>query len=107
MIPTPAATRLEEPELWPTHRPAEDRPMARALLTAAREQLTSPIEARVAGPSKIGNVCAVHGVSATCGFGVEAVNVDAPYEAARIEGIEAVFSGYRAAVAALLRGQAR
>jgi succinyl-diaminopimelate desuccinylase len=103
-VPTPTATRLEEHETWPAYRVAEDEPVAGALLAAAREQLDGPVEARVAGPSNIGNLCAAHGVPATCGFGVEAVNVHAANEAAGIDHVEVVFSAYRAAVAALLRG---
>lgn len=103
-IPTPAATRLEEHETWPAYQLAEDEPIARALLTAARERLGGPVEARVAGPSNIGNLCAAHGVPATCGFGVEAINVHAANEAARIEDLAAVYETYRAAVTALLGG---
>lgn len=102
-IPTPAAPRLEH-ETWPAYRLAEDEPIARALLTAAREQMDSPVEARVAGPSNIGNLRAAHRVPATCGFGVEAVNVHAVNEAARIDDVEAVFSAYRGTVAAFLNG---
>lgn len=100
-IPTPAATRVEEHETWPAYRLAEDETIARALLTSAREQLFSPVEARVAGPSNIGNLCAAHGVPATCGFGVEAVSVHAANEAAGIDDIEAIFCAYRAAIGSL------
>src|SRR5207248_1810719 len=84
---------------------ADDEPVARALLEAAREHFDPSIGPRVCGPSNIGNLCAAHGIPATCGFGVAFTNIHAADEAGSTNDVPVVYRTYRTATRKLLDTQ--
>jgi succinyl-diaminopimelate desuccinylase len=100
--PSPLDTRVEELDTWPAYRLAKDSPLAGALVDAARRHVDPSLEARVGGPSNIGNLCAAHGVPATCGFGVGFEGIHAADETALVADVPVVYRTYRDAVTALL-----
>lgn len=100
--PSPVATRTEEFETWPAYRLDPGGMLASALVTAARANVDPSIEARVCGPSNIGNLCAAHGVPASCGLGVGFDGVHAANEHALLSDVLPTYRAYRAAVLALL-----
>jgi succinyl-diaminopimelate desuccinylase len=99
---TARPTQIQEFETWPAYRLAEGEPVARALIEAAREHCHPSIAPRVCGPSNIGNLCAAHGIPATCGFGISFTNIHAPDEAASTADVPVVYRTYRSATRKLL-----
>ncbi len=87
---------------WPPYALAADDPLRVVLLEAARE-VGLVTEAKVAGPSNIGNYLAGLGIPATAGFGVAYEGMHAADERIRLDSIPAVQAAYHAAVLALLR----
>jgi len=61
---------------------------------AVRNHVDPSLEARVCGPSNIGNLCAAHGVPATCGFGVAFSGVHAANETALMSDLPAVYRSW-------------
>jgi succinyl-diaminopimelate desuccinylase len=87
---------------WPAYALAADNPMSAALVDAAAS-LGVEVNARIAGPSNIGNYLAGLGISATAGFGVSYVGLHGTDERIRIDSIPIVQAIYHAAVSTLLR----
>ncbi|GAB3727036.1 M20 family metallopeptidase [Nocardiopsis nanhaiensis] len=66
--PDTAPTLVEAHTRWPAYALPEESPLRSALVGAAAAHGVQ-VEARVAGPSNIGNYLAGHGIPATAGFG--------------------------------------
>ncbi|GAA1274355.1 succinyl-diaminopimelate desuccinylase [Sphaerisporangium rubeum] len=93
---------LEITTRWPPYRLGEDSQVGRALLGAAAKAGLAP-EAKVAGPSNIGNYLAGLGVEATAGFGVDYVGLHATDERIRLGSIPPVQATYHHALLTLLK----
>jgi succinyl-diaminopimelate desuccinylase len=100
--PSPAATRVEELETWPAYRLESDSPLVTTLVDAARRHIDPSVRPRVCGPSNIGNLCAAHGVPATCGLGVGFEGVHSANETACVADVASVYYAYREATVALM-----
>jgi succinyl-diaminopimelate desuccinylase len=87
---------------WPPYRLGEDSRVGRALLRAAAKAGLAP-EAKVAGPSNIGNYLAGLGVEATAGFGVDYIGLHATDERIRLDSIPPVQATYHHALLTLLK----
>lgn len=88
---------------WPAYALPPQSPLRSALVTAARTTGID-IDAKIAGPSNIGNYLAGLGIPATAGFGVTYVGLHGTDERIRVDSIPAVHATYHAATLALLKG---
>ena len=86
---------------WPAYALAEDSPLRTALLDAAKRAGVE-VEAKVAGPSNIGNYLAGIGIPATAGFGVDYHGLHGTDERARLDTIPTVQAVYHNAVLDLM-----
>jgi succinyl-diaminopimelate desuccinylase len=87
---------------WPAYALANDAPLRTALLDAAKTTGIE-VEAKIAGPSNIGNYLAGLGIPATAGFGVDYHNLHGTDERARLDTIPTVQATYHNAVLHLTR----
>jgi succinyl-diaminopimelate desuccinylase len=86
---------------WPAYALAEDSPLRTALLDAAKTAGVE-VEAKIAGPSNIGNYLAGLGIPATAGFGVGYVGLHGTDERARLDTMPTVQAVYHNAVLRLM-----
>jgi succinyl-diaminopimelate desuccinylase len=82
---------------WPAYALAEDSPLRAAILDAATNAGVE-IEAKIAGPSNIGNYLAGLGIPATAGFGVAYTGLHATDERIHLDTIPTIQAIYHAAV---------
>ncbi|MEU7742073.1 M20/M25/M40 family metallo-hydrolase [Nonomuraea sp. NPDC049158] len=87
---------------WPPYRLSDASPLKAALLEAALAAGLDT-EAKVAGPSNIGNYLAGLGIEATAGFGVDYMGLHATDERVRLDSIPPVQAAYHHALLTLLR----
>jgi succinyl-diaminopimelate desuccinylase len=93
-------TLIEIDTQWPAYALAADSPPRIALRDAARA-VGIDVDAKIAGPSNIGNYLAGLGVPATAGFGADYVGRHATDERIRVDTLPTVQAIYHAAVLAL------
>ncbi len=86
---------------WPAYALAEDSRLRTALLDAAKTAGVT-VEAKIAGPSNIGNYLAGLGIPATAGFGVDYHGLHGTDERARLDTISTVQAVYHYAVLRLM-----
>lgn len=98
--PSTPATSMEITTRWPPYALPEDSPLWAALLNAAAAA-GLPADAKIAGPSNIGNYLAGLGIAATAGFGVDYVGLHGTDERIRLETIPAVQAPYHRALLTL------
>jgi succinyl-diaminopimelate desuccinylase len=94
-------TLIEVDTTWPAYALGTDSRLRTTLLDAARAAGLD-VEAKIAGPSNIGNYLAGLGIPATAGFGVTYVGLHATDERIQVDTIPTVQAVYQAAVTALL-----
>lgn len=94
-------TYVEVTTSWPPYALPGDSPLRRALLSAARDAGITA-QAKVAGPSNIGNYLAGLGIPATAGFGVAYEGLHGTDERIRIASIPPVQAAYHQALLTLL-----
>jgi succinyl-diaminopimelate desuccinylase len=99
--PGTPATAVEATTHWPAYRLPDDSPLKTTLIAAARAA-GLPLEAKIAGPSNIGNYLAGLGIPATAGFGVDYQGLHGTDERVRIDTIPAVQAAYHQACLTLL-----
>jgi succinyl-diaminopimelate desuccinylase len=86
---------------WPAYAlPADSR--LRTTLLAAAHAFGVDVQAKVAGPSNIGNYLAGLGIPATAGFGVTYTGLHATDERIRLDTIPTVQAVYHATLLSLL-----
>jgi succinyl-diaminopimelate desuccinylase len=95
-------TLMQSDLTWPAYA-LDDRSPLRAALLDAIHAVDIDVEAKIAGPSNIGNYLAGLGIPATAGFGVDHVGLHATDERIRLDTIPTVQAVYHAAVLALLQ----
>lgn len=86
---------------WPAFALAEDSRLRTAIVDSA-SQLGVEVEAKIAGPSNIGNYLAGMNIPATAGYGVQYIGLHGTDERIRLDTIPVVQATYHAAVLALL-----
>jgi succinyl-diaminopimelate desuccinylase len=94
-------TCVEVTTSWPPYALPEDAPLRLALLSAARSAGIIA-EAKVAGPSNIGNYLAGLGIPATAGFGVAYQGLHGTDERIRVDSIPPIQAAYHQALLTLL-----
>jgi succinyl-diaminopimelate desuccinylase len=94
-------TLIQRGMCWPAYVLPESSRLRAALLDAANESGVT-MEAKIAGPSNIGNYLAGLGIPATAGFGVSYTGLHGTDERARLDSIPAVQTVYHNAVLRLL-----
>jgi succinyl-diaminopimelate desuccinylase len=94
-------TLIQVTTRWPAYALAEDSPLRTAILDATRAAGVD-VEAKIAGPSNIGNYLAGLGIHATAGFGAAYVGLHGTDERIRLDTIPTVQAIYHAAALALL-----
>ena len=94
-------TYVEVTTSWPPYALPGDSPLRAALLSAARDAGLA-VQAKVAGPSNIGNYLAGLGIPATAGFGVAYEGLHGTDERVRIDSIPPVQAAYHQALLTLL-----
>ena len=94
-------TLIQADTRWPPYALAEDSRLRIALLDAAKTAGVT-VEAKIAGPSNIGNYLAGLGIPATAGFGVSYVGLHGIDERARLDTIPTVQATYHNAVLRLM-----
>jgi succinyl-diaminopimelate desuccinylase len=94
-------TYVEVTTSWPPYALPGDSPLRAALLSAARDAGLT-VQAKVAGPSNIGNYLAGLGIPATAGFGVAYEGLHGTDERVRIDSIPPVQAAYHQALLTLL-----
>lgn len=99
--PGTRSTELEITTCWPAYQLPDESGLKSALLAAARGAGLSP-EAKIAGPSNIGNYLAGLGIPAIAGFGVDYEGLHGTDERVRIDSIPAVQAAYHQACLTLL-----
>lgn len=95
-------TYVEVTTSWPPYALPDASPLRTALLSAARGAGLAA-EAKVAGPSNIGNYLAGLGIPATAGFGVVYEGLHGTDERVRVDSIPAVQAAYHQALLTLLQ----
>lgn len=95
------ATEIQVETRWPPYALPHDAALRTALLQAATAACLT-VDARIAGPSNIGNYLAGLGIPATAGFGVEHTGLHANDERIRLDTIPAVMATYHHAVLTLM-----
>jgi succinyl-diaminopimelate desuccinylase len=99
--PDTPPTGLDITTRWPAFALPEDEPLRAALLTAAQDSGLHP-QAKVAGPSNIGNYLAGLNIPAIAGFGVDYRGLHATDEQIRLDSIAPVQATYHRALLSLL-----
>lgn len=99
--PDTRSTLIQVDTKWPAYALAEDSRLRTAVLDAAR-LVGVEVEAKVAGPSNIGNYLAGLGIPATAGFGVGYVGLHGTDERIRLDTIPTVQAVYHATMLDLL-----
>lgn len=94
-------TYVEVTTSWPPYALPEDSPLRTALLAAASGAGITA-QARIAGPSNIGNYLAGLGIPATAGFGVGYEGLHGTDERIRTDSVPAVQAAYHQALLTLL-----
>ena len=94
-------TLIQVDTRWPAYALAEDSRLRIALLDAAKTAGVT-VEAKIAGPSNIGNYLAGLGIPATAGFGVSYVGLHGTDERARLDTIPTVQAIYHDTVLRLM-----
>lgn len=94
-------TLIQVDTRWPAYALAEDARLRNALLGAAK-MVDVAVEAKIAGPSNIGNYLAGLGIPATAGFGVTYAGLHATDERIRIDTIPTIQAIYHSAALDLL-----
>jgi succinyl-diaminopimelate desuccinylase len=100
--PATSRTAVGYEETWPAFRLDEQSPVPSALTAAARRHLPNFIEAKVAGPSNIGNYLAKLGIDATAGLGVHYEGLHGTDERIDLSTIPSVQATYHDALLELL-----
>jgi succinyl-diaminopimelate desuccinylase len=100
--PAGRGAEIEFEESWPAYHLAESAPIRIALMTAAQKHLDTPVTAKVAGPSNIGNYLASLGIDATAGLGVRYEGLHGTDERIDLASIPPVQATYHEAVLTLL-----
>lgn len=95
-------TLIQADTSWPAYALDQSSQLRTALLDAAHT-VGIALEAKIAGPSNIGNYLAGLGIPATAGFGVDHIGLHATNERIRLDTIPTVQAVYHAAVLALLQ----
>ncbi len=90
-------TLIQVDTRWPAYALAEDSRLRTAVVDAAKT-VGVEVEARIAGPSNIGNYLAGLSIPATAGFGVTYVGLHGSDERIRLDTIPTVQAIYNAAV---------
>ncbi|WP_216892584.1 M20 family metallopeptidase [Nocardia alni] len=99
--PGPRPTEIECVQSWPPYRlSAEDQPAA-ALIQAAATVGFSP-RPKVAGPSNIGNLLALHSIATTAGFGLPYTGLHGTDEQVDLTTLPAVQAAYHLATLTLM-----
>lgn len=99
--PATRPTLIELDIRWPAYALTKDSRLRNALLDAAKTAGVL-VEAKIAGPSNIGNYLAGLGIPATAGFGVSYVALHGTDERARLDTIPTVQAIYHNAVVSLM-----
>lgn len=99
--PDTRSTLVQVDTTWPAYALAEDSRLRTAVLDAAR-LVEVEVEAKVAGPSNIGNYLAGLDIAATAGFGVSYVGLHGTDERIRLDTIPTVQAVYHATMLDLL-----
>ncbi|MGH3927299.1 MAG: M20/M25/M40 family metallo-hydrolase, partial [Pseudonocardiaceae bacterium] len=86
---------------WPAYALPTDSPLRTTLLRVARN-FGVDVEAKIAGPSNIGNYLAGLGIPATAGFGVTYAGLHATDERIRLDTIPTTQAVYHATLLSLL-----
>jgi succinyl-diaminopimelate desuccinylase len=95
-------TLIQVDTRWPAYALAQNARLRTALLDAAAT-VGVEVDAKIAGPSNIGNYLAGLGIPATAGFGVTYVGLHGTDERIRLDTIPTVQAIYHAATLTLLR----
>lgn len=93
-------TLIQSDTHWPAYALGGDSTLRAAILDAAH-RFGADLDAKIAGPSNIGNYLAGLGIPATAGFGVDYVGLHGTDERIRINTIPIVQATYHAAALAL------
>lgn len=102
--PTPRPTEAEYVQSWPPYQlSAEDQPAA-ALIQAAAAVGFTP-RPKVAGPSNIGNLLALHGIATTAGFGLPYTGLHGTDEQVDLTALAAVQATYHLATLTLMHAE--
>jgi succinyl-diaminopimelate desuccinylase len=96
------ATTVTFHESWPAYRLTETAPIRVALQHAAQHHLHNELNAKVAGPSNIGNYLAKLGIDTTAGLGVRYKALHGTDERIDLATIPPVQATYHEAILALL-----
>jgi acetylornithine deacetylase/succinyl-diaminopimelate desuccinylase-like protein len=99
--PETSPTLVEADTTWRAYALAEDSRLRTALADASR-LVGLHVDAKIAGPSNIGNYLAGLGIPATAGFGVAYVGLHGTDERIRLDTIPIAQAVYHAAALALL-----
>lgn len=95
-------TLIHTDTTWPAYSLNQNSPLRTALLNAAHTTGIN-VEAKIAGPSNIGNYLAGLDIPATAGFGVDHIGLHATDERIRLDTIPTVQAIYHTAVLTLLQ----
>jgi succinyl-diaminopimelate desuccinylase len=96
-------THIQVDTCWPAYAMPENNPLSAALIDAAAS-LGVEVQARIAGPSNIGNYLSGLGIPATAGFGVTYVGLHGTDERILVDSVPVVQAVYHKAVLGLLGG---
>lgn len=99
--PDTRPTQVEAGTCWPAYALSPETPLRTALLQAAHAAGLD-VQAKIAGPSNIGNYLAGLGIPATAGFGVDYMGLHGTDERIRLDSIPPVQAVYHTAVLTLL-----
>ncbi|TDV44197.1 M20 family metallopeptidase [Actinophytocola oryzae] len=99
--PDTRPTHIRADTRWPAYALDPTSPLRAAILNAA-STIGVEVEAKIAGPSNIGNYLAGLGIPATAGFGVTYTGLHATDERIRLDTIPTVQATYHAAALSLL-----
>lgn len=102
-FPGPRNSKIDSLKGWPAYRLSADKEIVSALKTAAESNLGRPLPLEISGPSNVGNFLYSEGIPATCGFGVNELNVHGADEMIDTADIAPIYESYRQAVLTLLR----
>lgn len=93
---------FEERGAWPAFVLDENSPVRRAMESGIARVTGQPAQAKISGPSNVGNLLAAHGVPATTGYGVRAKGAHSANEAIDVRTIGDAYRVHVAALEALL-----
>lgn len=97
-----APTLIEAHTRWPTYALSPDAPLRSALVEATHAHGV-PVQAKIAGPSSIGNYLAGLNIPATAGFGAVHEGLHATDERVRLDTVPLAQAVYEQAVRTLMR----